>query len=182
MKTHCYYMKKFTSINKQESEDMHKSSTIQEKINKIVLSTLNISVDGSINEHIKNDIKIDGVSELTAELNDYISELVYENTKYIIDTIAYRGIGKANEYLMILESQAPHQLRKHRTRIEDLLNKSDIEKHATLQANKIQNGEKAYQRAVAAQQMIVDMPTRKKDLSKLYDIFLFRSKQLGYKL
>jgi hypothetical protein len=163
-------MKKFSeNINKQN--DTKESDPI---IN-MIEETLNIKVEGNIDDYLAKNISIDGISNLASKIKDRI--LLTEQE--VLESIKYNGYQKTES--MILEKQTAGEIKKHKQRVLSLLDKEDVEKQTNLQADRIKNGEKSFYRAMAAEQMVAEIPERKKDLKKIHDIFLFRSKQLGFK-
>ena len=172
-------MKKFSNIEKQEVKYNTKPYDIKEDLKEIVESCLNIKVDGDIDKVLSKQLGIDGKDKLIEKLSQLIEDREIKNSKYILEQIRYQGLSAAEQ--MIFEKQTAGQLKKHQERIRELLKKDDIETHTQRQSDRIKSGEKAYYRAIAAEQMISTRPKMKKELTKIHDTFLFRSKQLGYK-
>jgi len=171
-------MKKFSSIKKQENKGNKVSYSIKDNLSEIVESCLNIKVDGDLDKIISKNLDIDGKDKLVEKISQMIEKRDIENTKNILEQVRYNGISSVE---ILLEKQTAGQLKKHKERVRDLLKKDDFETHAQRQADRIKNGEKAYYRAMAAEQMVATRKKDKKQLMKIHDIFLFRSKQLGYK-
>ena len=171
-------MKKFSQIQKDKKiiEPINKIDGVESDIEGIVEDTLNVVVDGDIDDYLSENIGIDGKDKLIKELVKYINRSNIKREKEVLEKVVYQGLES-----VILESQTVGKLKKHKERILSLLEKGNMEKRARQQAKSIKNGEKAYYRGMAAEQMMVDQPEKKKDLKKIKDIFVFRSKQLGYR-
>ena len=179
-------MKKFSHIKNNNGKYTAKSGNIQDILRNIVSMTLNVSVNGSIDEHLSSDIKIDGIDDLTLKLEELLTQKIAENAQFIADKFTYQGINEVNNYIKVLlveSQQGTYQIKKHKERIESLLilSNNDLETTCNRQAKTIKSGEMAYHKSIAAQQLMDEHPEKKKELKKIHDIFLFRSKQLGYK-
>lgn len=172
-------MKKFSNIQSQEVKVNKFDSDIKEDLSTIIESCLNIKVDGSLDMYMSKQIDIDGKERLIEKLTELIEDRENKNTEELLEKVRYQGFSSVKQQLF--EKQTAGQLKKHKERVRDLLKKDDFETHAQRQADKIKDGEKAYYRGIAAEQMVANRPKMKKQLMKIHDIFLFRSKQLGYK-
>jgi hypothetical protein len=166
-------MKKFSNI--QEVKINQNNPIIKEDLLTIIESCLNVKVNGSIDTYLSKKIDIDGKDRLVEKLTD----IMIEKEREVLERVRYQGFSIVEQQLF--EKQTAGQLKKHKERVRDLLKKDDFETHTQRQADKIKDGEKAYYRAMAAEQMVATRPKMKKQLMKIHDIFLFRSKQLGYK-
>tara|TARA_R110000772_G_scaffold20466_2_gene56782 strand:- start:83260 stop:83808 length:549 start_codon:yes stop_codon:yes gene_type:complete len=181
-------MKKFTGLTDikaiNESVKVSKIEVIagglQTELKNIIESSLNITIDGELDDFLTKNIEIDGKSKLVENLVNYIEVISKENSKILLEKVRYQGLNNVENELL-KEHLTPGEAKKHRFRVESLLDKKNIEASANQQAKSIRNGEKAYYRAIAAEQMIVDFPENKKDLKIIKDIFSFRAKQLGFR-
>jgi len=195
-------MKKFSSLSgadvpKEKEVVVENTSTeldIKSKIAFLVESYLRVRVYGAVSPIILQSVGIDGVEVFSEAL---ISLFKIEETKKEIgileearNHIISNNFNKIEERLtelnLILERQTASMMQKHITRIKDILVNGDYNMEkctrlAVAQASRITNGEKAYYRALTAEDMINDMPEHKKLLNMIYDTFLFKSKQLGFK-
>lgn len=170
-------MKKFSKMFKSiKNNEPKKVSGIEFDIQNIVESSLNISVEGEIDDYLEKNIGIEGKDKLIESLIKYVEKSNEDKEDKILEKVMYQGLDR-----VLLEKQTAGSLKKHRQRVLSLLEKDDVEKKAKQQANAIKNGEKAYYRGMTAEQLIADHPEKKKDLKKIKDIFVFRSKQLGYR-
>lgn len=194
-------MKKFSSISGSDvpkeqiiKEEVNKDIDIRTKIDFLVKSYLKVRVYGAVNPVILSSVGIDGVENFTEAMMSLFKiedtkkeiELLEEARSYIISNNFDKIESRISDLNLILEKQTASMMQKHIQRVKDILDNSEYnmnncERLANLQANKIKDGEKAYYRAMTAEDMINDMPEHKKLLKKIYNIFLFRSKQLGYK-
>lgn len=170
-------MKRFTDISNKEiiiiKEELN---GLQLDLKKIVESSLNITIDGDLDDYLSKNIDIDGKDKLIGKLVSYFENLSSKNVMNILEKVKYQGLDN-----VILEHQTPGSLKNHKLRIESILTKPDPIKAANQQATSIKDGEKAHYRSIAAEQMIADQPENKKNLKEIMDIFAFRSKQLGYR-
>ena len=169
-------MKKFTNMKEDVIKDS--DSSIENTLFSIIESSLNIKVDGDLDSFLSKNIEIDGKETLIESIKELINSEVNNSIKSVMESVKYQGIEHVSG---IFEAQTAGDMKKHTERVNSLLDKDDVEKHAKRQANSIKGGEKSFYRAIAAEQLISEKPERKKDLKKIHDIFLFRSKQLGYK-
>jgi D-hexose-6-phosphate mutarotase len=169
-------MKRFTQISNKEEIIRDEPKTLQLELKKIVESSLNISIEGDLEDYLTKNIGIDGKDKLVESLFNYFEDISSKNITTILEKVKYQGLDN-----VILEHQTPSKLKVHKTRIESLLLKKDVIESAKHQASTIKDGEKAHYRSIAAEQMIVDQPKEKKNLKEIRDIFSFRSKALGYR-
>tara|TARA_R110000772_G_scaffold43995_1_gene101222 strand:- start:37695 stop:38210 length:516 start_codon:yes stop_codon:yes gene_type:complete len=169
-------MKRFTEISKNEEQIVVEPNGVQLELKNIIESSLNITIEGDLDDYLTKNIGIEGKDKLVEKLTDYIEEISSKNISMVLEKVKYQGLDN-----VILEHQTPGKIKKHRIRIESLLLKKDPIKSAKQQAKSIKTGEKAHYRSVAAEQMIADEPKSAKKLREIRDIFSFRSKQLGYR-
>jgi len=169
-------MKRFTEISKNEGQIVVEPNGVQLELKNIIESSLNITIEGDLDDYLSKNIGIEGKDKLVEKLTDYIEEVSSKNISMVLEKVKYQGLDN-----VILEHQTPGKLKTHKTRIESLLLKKDVISSAKRQADSIKNGEKAHYRSVAAEQMIADEPKSAKKLREIRDIFSFRSKQLGYR-
>lgn len=172
-------MKKFSQITGEEMNIVDVTNSLTSDITGLVESSLNVSIKGDLDDFLTENINIDGKNLLIEKIVDYIEDLNINNSSILLEKVKYQGIESVEKEL-INEGNTPSEIRKHRFRVENLLDKADIALHAQRQADKIKSGEKSYYRGLAAEYMIEDRPDRKKDLRKIADIFNFRAKQLGF--
>lgn len=176
-------MKRFTQISNKETPKM--VDELEMSLISLIENSLNISVEGDLDDYLSSNIGIEGKEELVEKLFTFITKLTNENAKILLEKVRYQGIDNVErEISMITEKQTPADRKKNMRRIQDLLEKGDDAiKLAERQANSIRNGEKAFYRAIAAEDTIglEYAQGRKKDLEEIAKIFLFRSKQLGFK-
>jgi len=173
-------MKKFTDKPVAKKID----NSVGNDIKSLIEESLTISVNGELDKFISESISIDGSEALVTKLTDYVNDLVARESFMLLERVKYVPFKLLESEYAVYEHQTPSELKKHRYRIENLLEKGDIETLAKRQADKIRNGDKAYYRALAAQHMMAEdaWKSRKKDLKKIYDIFFFRAKALGYRV
>lgn len=169
-------MKSFSNMNNSKPQPVDKGNDIQLNIRDIVESALNISIEGELDDYFDRNINIEGKEKLAEKLLNYFNELVFENTSIILEKVKYQGLDN-----VIIEHQVPIDLKKHQGHIKSLLSKDNPIESATQQANSITSGSNAYHRGMIAEQMIQENPSDKKNLKEISDIFLFKSKQLGYR-
>lgn len=153
---------------------------MEQELEDMINKSLNIMVDGDLDDFLSKNISINGKSKLLESLTEFIDYKINQNSKEILERVRYQGLEMVQESLVV-EKQTPSDMKKHEDRIKSLLNKEDIKKETEKQSKSIRSGEKAFYRAIVAEQMVSKMKDRKKDLMNIHDIFLFRSKQLGYK-
>lgn len=194
-------MKKFSNISgitvsKEEivKETVSPEADIRSTIAYLVDTYLKVVVYGGVNPVILNSVSISGVEDFTDAIIGLLKtddvkkdiKLLEEARNYMISNNFNLLENKLTELNLIVEQQTAAMLSKHTNRIKDILKNGErdmdkCKRLAQTQANKITDGEKAYYRAMTADDMINDNPKDKKLLKEIYDIFLFRSKQLKYK-
>lgn len=174
-------MKKF-SIIKDDTKDINNNlSDLQLDLEKIVENNLNVLINGELDQYLDKNLQIDGKNKVINILVEYVNNLTYENSLLLIEKIRYQGLDEVEQLITEKYNTTPGEIRKHKMRIESLIEKPNWEKMVNVQANAIKNGEKAFNRAMAADQMRSEYPDKKKQLGKIHDVFLFRSQQLGYR-
>ena len=193
-------MKKFSKIsnfnvNSDENEvinDGNVSSVVNLKysIHKLIEEFLDIRIEGPIDPILMGTIFISGKDEFINALVEFVKQDEIKEHIKLLESVKYTGIDNTilNLTNKIDEAQIPSERAKHIKRIKDLVNKSDgsitiAKEDSDRQANRITNGEKAYYRSVAAENLIGEdgMESYKKMLKEISTIFLFRSQQLGYR-
>lgn len=163
---------KETNINENNDKSKLNSNKLKYLIEKLINDNINVVVSGASEPHNFNHLKLDGVNNLSQILSDLIIELIEnkeskENLSALFEGITYNNNLKDKEKVRLL-------FRKYKTH-DDIISK------VKLQASKMNNGEKAYNRAIAATQLIGLKEFNKSTLSEIHDVFIFRSKQLGYR-
>jgi hypothetical protein len=164
-------MKKFTDVKSNISK------IEKDELDNIIEQSLNIEIEGDLDSFLAKNITIGGKDILKEKIKQYIFDKEAQKVKEVLENVKYKGYSYTEQ---LFEKQTPGELKKHKQRISDLLKKDDYKKKAELQADRITNGEKAFYRSIAAEQMVADKPKFKKELKEIAKIFLFRSKQLGY--
>jgi hypothetical protein len=173
-------MRKFTSnkINESNLTDI----TLRSSIHKLIDSYLKIGIYGPIDPILEGTIRIEGREEfISAILSMFTEDEINEKIK-LLENSKFLGIDNMIDNLELkLEKQSPSDYKKHDKRIGDLIRNSnnDMNKLIELterQADKIKSGEKAFYRSLAAERLGSD-----KYYKKVAEIFLLRSKKLGYR-
>lgn len=171
-------MKCFTEIIKETNinENIGKSKINLDKLKyllgRLINDNINVVVECASTPIGFNHLKLDGVDTLTQILGDLIVLLmedkeVDQKLYTLFESVTYNNNLKEKEKIRLL-------FRKYKTH-EDIINR------VTVQSNKMNNGEVAYNRGLAASQLIGLEDFSKSTLNEIHDIFTFRSKQLGYK-
>lgn len=174
-------MNKFSELGKSNKKNNKKDNTIDSSILSILEKNINITINGE--KYICEDLGISGVENFIHEMKNFIHG---DYSSSLLDNIRYSGLDKTERILESkISSQTPSELKKHKERVKSLLKHKDeqtIIDKAEQMAEKIKSGEKAYYRAMCAEQMIADSKKDTKILRKIYNIFLFKSKKLGFKI
>lgn len=169
-------MKRFTSLVNEPNTNIenlnenkkYNFEKVRFLISKILNDNINVVVDGGVEPYGFNHLKLSGVDE--------VSELLSELVKEMIDG--------QNDVLTILEGITHKSNINDKDKVRLLFRKykkhNDIISKAKSQADKMKSGEVAYGRAIAAKQLKGIKEFDKKTLDDIHNIFLFRSKQLGY--
>ena len=171
-------MKKFTELsgNEEIRQVVYITEDSAEKtIKSIIESSLNISVDGEIDDYLFRNIGIDGKDKLIEKLTSYINEVSYKNTSFILEKIKYQGLNK-----VLLEHQLPNDIKRYSNVIEDMLTISDPIEGAIKQSSNMSDGEEVYYIGATAEKMINSYPDKGDTLRKIHDVFSMRAKQLGF--
>lgn len=172
--------------------------TLKYTLHKLINEFLKIRIEGPIDPILEGTIKINGKKELISAIVDLFKDKDITDSLKVLQEAKYNGLDNhISKYEEILnEQQSLSQLKKHDTRIDDIMRRADGDhkkaiEMAQQQADKIKNGEKAFYRGMAAEKFISiynangsDLPTKlysKKTLKEIAEIFNHRSKQLGFK-
>lgn len=190
-------MKKFSKISnfKVNSEVTHSEINVNSDTNDIKYSIRRLmeeflitAIYGPIDPILEGTITIEGKDEFINALMDFLKQEDIKEQIKLLESAKYNGLDNTlmNLSNRLNEAQTPSEKSKHRKRIKDLVERAngDIDKakeEAKRQANRIENGEKAYYRSIAAENLIGEEEMNKKMLKKIAEIFLFRSQQLGYR-
>lgn len=182
---------------KEKEGDLEKS-TLQYTLHKLINEYLKIRIEGPIDPILEGTIKIDGKKELISAITDLFKDKDITDSLKVLQEAKFNGIDNyINKYEnMVDEQQSLSQLKKHEKRIIDIMRRADGDhkkaiEMAQQQADKIKNGEKSFYRGLAAEKMISiynsigsNLSTElysKKTLKEISEIFIHRSKQLGFK-
>lgn len=182
---------------KEKEGDLEKS-TLQYTLHKLINEYLKIRIEGPIDPILEGTIKIDGKKELISAITDLFKDKDITDSLKVLQEAKFNGIDNyINKYEnMVDEQQSLSQLKKHEKRIIDIMRRADGDHKKAIgmaqqQADKIKNGEKSFYRGLAAEKMISiynsigsNLSTElysKKTLKEISEIFIHRSKQLGFK-
>jgi len=189
-------MKKFSKISKfkvnsnQTKTEIVNDSNINLKysLNKLIEEFLDIRIEGPINPILVGTVFISGKEEFINALVEFVKQDEVREQIKLLENTKFEGLDNTINLLTskMNEAQIPSERAKHIKRVKDLAEKvgNDISKaksETEKQANRIKNGEKAYYRSVAAEDLIGEEGMNKKVLKEISKTFLFRSKQLGYR-
>lgn len=196
-------MKKFSKITNQKvgeepkiketpltEEDVFKSGVMDLMDQLLVVRTY-----GPVDRYLRaGSIKIAGKEMFLEALMDLMSDKTLKDKVKLLEGLKSkisdwesldRGIEEANSLLQLNEANKGKML-SHRMKITSLLRLYKDDKESMMQqvddiASKIKNGEKAFWRALTAEQMASEKKFPKTILKEIADKFYFRAKQLGYK-
>lgn len=189
-------MKKFSKISnfKINSEETKielvsdNNMNIKYSIHKLMEEFLITSIYGPIDPILMGTIKIEGKEEFIEALLMFMKQDDIKEQIKLLENAKFNGLDNTLIHLTekINEAQTPSERAKHQKRVRDLVTKIDgslskAKEETERQANRIENGEKAYYRSVAAENLIGEEGMDKKVLKEISKIFLFRSKELGYR-
>jgi len=188
-------MKKFSTISKvkvnseePKPEVLNDKLNIKYSINKLIDEFLRITFYSKPEDYLTSATLIEGREEFIDALVEFMKQDDIKGQIKLLEGAKYNGLDNTLNHLSetLNESQTPSERAKHQKRVRDLVDKvgGDIIKlreEAERQANRIENGEKAYYRSVAAENLIGEDEMNKKVLKEISKIFLFRSQQLGYR-
>lgn len=189
-------MKKFSKIsdfkvNSEESKnevinDNH--ANIKYSINRLIDDFLRITFYSKPEDYLTSSTLIEGREEFIDALVEFMKQDEIKEQIKLLENVKFNGLDNTLLHLTerINESQTPGERAKHNKRVRDLAEKcgSDVSKakeETERQANRIENGEKAYYRSLAAENLIGEEGLNKNVLKEISKIFLFRSQQLGYR-
>lgn len=172
-------MKRFTNMLNEPNNNSNIDNINENKkfnydkvkflVNKIINDNVNIVVNGGSEPYRMNHLELEG----TESVSDIIVDLI----KSIINNTD-------SDALSILENITYSKNIEHKDKVKLLFRKykeeNDILSKAKSQADRMNSGANAYARAIAAKQLKGLKEFDKSTLDEIHDIFLFRSKQLGY--
>lgn len=193
-------MKKFSDISgvklndKVIIEENNTEFDLRSKISYLVDSHIRYKLSSYLMPSLNKDISIIGDGDLVESLMSLLRsedtkkeiKLLEEARQLFVSNNFSKVEDRLSELNLILERQTASMMEKHVQRVKDILVNGDYDMEnckrlAQTQANKIKQGEKSYYRGLTAEDMINDKPEYKKVLTEIANIFLFRSKQLGFK-
>jgi len=189
-------MKKFSKISKfKVNSEQPKVGIVNDNntdlkysMYKLIEDFLHIRIEGPIDPILQGSIVIDGKEEFINAIIEFIKQDEVKEQVKLLENAKFDGVDNTINFLTykINEAQIPSERAKHIKRVKDLVTKvgDDVSKaklETERQANRIKNGEKAYYRSVAAEDLIGEDEMNKKVLKEISKTFLFRSKQLGYR-
>ena len=189
-------MKKFSKISKfkvnseQPEVEIVNDSNVNLKysIHKLLEEFLDIRIEGPIDPILAGTVFIGGKDEFINAMIEFVKQDEVKEQIKLLENARFDGLDNTITLLnsKINESQIPSERAKHIKRVKTLVDKvgSDVakaKKETEAQANRIENGEKAYYRSVAAEDLVGEEGMNKKVLKEISKVFLFRSKQLGYR-
>ena len=193
-------MKKFSKITNQKineepkaevvisEEDMFKASVLN-----LMEKLLTIQTYGPVDRYLRaGSIKISGKELFVEALVDLMSDQTLKEKAKLLEGLKSKikdwdaldkGIDEINSKLN--ESNKGKML-SHRNKLTSLLRIYKDDRDALLQqvedqASKIKDGDKAFWRAVTAEQMASEGKFPRALLKQISDKFYFRAKQLGHK-
>ena len=189
-------MKKFSKISnfKINSEEpkielvKEQGVNIKYSIHKLMEEFLITAIYGPIDPILEGTIRIEGKEEFIEALLMLMKQDEVKEQIKLLENVKFNGLDNTLNSLneMINEAQTPGERTKHQKRVKDLVEKVDgdvakAKEETERQAKRIENGEKAYYRSLAAENLIGEEGMDKKVLKEISKIFLFRSKELGYR-
>lgn len=193
-------MKKFSKITNQKinEEPKVKELITEEDIFKygvldLMEKLLTIRTYGPVDRYLRaGSIKIAGKEMFIEALMNLMDSKTLKDKVKLLEGLKSKisdwesldkGIEEVN--IKINESSNRGKMLSHRTRIIDLYKAYKDDKDMLLQqvtemADKIKNGEKAFWRALTAEQMATEGKFPRTIMNQIADKFYFRAKQLGY--
>ena len=189
-------MKKFSKIsnfkvNSEESKPElvnDNKTNIKYSINRLIDDFLRITFYSKTEDYLTSSTLIEGREEFIEALVEFMKQDEIKEQIKLLENAKFNGLDNTLIHLSekINEAQTPSERAKHIKRVKDLATKvgTDVAKakvETDRQAQRIENGEKAYYRSVAAEGLIGEEGMNKKVLKEISKIFLFRSRQLGYR-
>lgn len=189
-------MKKFSNISKfkinSESPKVEvvndNKMNLKYSINKLMDEFLRITFYSKPEDYMTSSTLIEGREEFIDALVEFMKQDDIKEQIKLLENAKFNGLDNTLIHLSetLNEAQTPSERAKHQKRVRDLADKvgDDISKakdETERQANRIENGEKAYYRSVAAENLIGEEGMNKKILKEISKVFLFRSQQLGYR-
>ena len=195
-------MKKFSKITKvnvnsepkvQENETDTEIKTLRYAVHQLIKEFLHIRIYGPIDPILEGTIKIEGEDEFIESILDLFKTKEVGDTLKLLQEAKFNGLDNSIDLYegLLLEKQTQSMLKKHDKRISDIIRRSEGKhseaiKLAQRQADKIKGGEKAFYRGLAAERMVGSKDDEgnslpKKTLKEISEIFIHRSKQLGYR-
>ncbi len=190
-------MEKFSKISnfKVNSEVSHskievenQSSDIKYSIHKLMEEFLKTAIYGPIDPILEGTIRIEGREEFVDALIEFLRQDEIKEQIKLLESAKFNGLENilGNLSQSVNEAQIPSERAKHKKRVKDLAERvgdsiSKAKEEAKRQADRIENGEKAYYRSLAAENLIGEEDMNKKVLKEIANVFLFRSQQLGYR-
>lgn len=189
-------MKKFSKIsdfkiNSEESKPElvnDNKTSIKYSINRLIDDFLRITFYSKTEDYLTSSTLIEGREEFIEALVEFMKQDDIKEQIKLLESAKFNGLDNTLTNLneMINESQTPSERAKHQKRVKDLVAKVDgdvakAKEESERQAKRIENGEKAYYRSVAAENLIGEEGMNKKVLKEISKVFLFRSKELGYR-
>jgi hypothetical protein len=169
-------------------EEANEMLAIRATIYRMVDTYLKVQLNGPLNW--PGSITIEGKDGLTDALTNFVAGSRSKDQIKLLESLK----GYSNDWEAIDRSIDDLKLKTNEN-LNQNLNKDKIKtlfknyeadeetlyKMAEKQAERITNGESAFWRSIVAEQMIIDSNLPKNALKKVSQIFLIRSKQLGYK-
>jgi len=190
-------MKKFSkitnvSVNSQpkapENVKDNDLSTLKYAVHKLIKEFLSIRIEGPIDPILQGTIRMSGEEEFIESVINLFKTKEVSDTLKLLQEAKFNGLDNIISHYedVLLEKQTQGELKKHDSRISDIIRKSDGDhdeaiKLAQRQADRINSGEKSFYRGLAAERMIGSEGVSKKTMREISDIFIHRSKQLGYR-
>ena len=191
-------MKKFSKITNQKvgeepkveqkpitEEDIFKSSVLN-----LIENTLTIRTYGPVDRYLREgSIKIAGKEMFVDALIDLIVERTSKDKVKILESLKssisdWEALDKGIEEAKLYESTRGKML-NHRMKITNLFrlykdDRDSMYRQIDEMVKRTTNGERAYHRAMAAEQMATENEFPKTVLKDIAQKFYFRAKQLGY--
>jgi hypothetical protein len=169
-------------------EEANEMLAIRATIYRMVDTYLKVQLNGPLNW--PGAITIEGKDGLTDALTNFVTGSKAKDQIKLLESLKgysndWEAIDKSIDDLKLKIDENLNQ-NSNKEKIKTLFKNYEADeetlyKMAEKQADRITNGESAFWRSIVAEQMIVDSNLPKNALKKVSQIFLFRSKQLGYK-
>lgn len=172
----------------KKTQEQNEQLAIRATINRMVDTYLRVQLNGPLNW--PGSITIEGKDGFIDAVTNLISDNKIKDQVKLLESLKaytkdWESIDKSIEDLKLkLDENLKHDAHKDKIKLLFKNYEKDEEmlyKMAERQASRITNGETAFWRAIAAEQMIGTGKYPDKQLRKVGQIFLFKSKQLGYK-